>query len=48
MAFVGLPGDPRLEFIEDVGINRGYPVKTFTDMESARAWLAAGDAARAA
>jgi hypothetical protein len=34
MAFVGLPGDARLAFIEDVGANRGYAVKTFHDMDA--------------
>jgi hypothetical protein len=48
MAFVGRPGDSRLAFIEDVGLNRGYPVKTFTEMEAARAWLAPGSGSKAA
>ena len=39
IAILGLPDDPRLPYIEDVGRNRGYTVKSFTDAEAARAWL---------
>ena len=39
IAVLALAEDPRLTFIEDVGVNRGYDVKSFTDPEAARAWL---------
>ena len=40
MAILGKEGDPRLAFIEDVGKNRGFKVRAFSDDAAARAWLA--------
>ncbi len=39
MAFLGRDGDPRLEYIETVTINRGFRTKSFTDEAEAIAWL---------
>ena len=39
VAVVGVADDPRLRFIEDVGVNRGMRVRTFQDFEAARAWI---------
>ncbi len=38
-AFLGRDGDPRLEYIETVTINRGFRTKSFTDEAEAIAWL---------
>jgi len=38
-AFLGAAGNPMLKFIEDVSVNRGYQVKTFTDEAAGLAWL---------
>jgi hypothetical protein len=40
IALVGTPGSPLLKFIEDVSVNRGLPVKCFTDEAEAMKWLA--------
>jgi hypothetical protein len=47
IAVVGLADDPRLKFIEDVGVNRGFRVRTFTELEAARQWLMTQAAAAA-
>jgi hypothetical protein len=33
---------PEARFFEDVSVNRGQPVRVFTDMDAARAWLVSG------
>jgi len=38
-AFLGAAGNPMLKYIENVSVNRGYQVKTFTDEAGALAWL---------
>ncbi len=38
-ALVGTPGSPLLKFIEDVSVNRGLPVRCFTDETEAMRWL---------
>jgi hypothetical protein len=40
VALVGAPGSPLLKFIEDVSVNRGLPVRCFTDEAAAMKWLA--------
>ena len=47
VAIVGKPDDPRLRFIEDVGINRGLRVRAFNEIEDARRWLLGAPAAAA-
>lgn len=39
IAIVGAPGDERLRFIEDVGVNRGFRVRAFTELAPARDWI---------
>lgn len=39
IAILGLPGDPKLHFIEDVAGNRGFGAKAFTDEADALAWV---------
>ena len=39
VALVGTPGSPLLKFIEDVSLNRGLPVRCFTDEPQAMRWL---------
>jgi len=39
VALVGTPGSPLLKFIEDVSVNRGLPVRCFTDEAQAMRWL---------
>jgi hypothetical protein len=39
IAFVGAEGNPMLQYIEDVSVNRGFQVKTFTEESAALAWL---------
>jgi hypothetical protein len=41
-AVLGSDGDSRLAFIENVGANRGFNVRAFTDAAQALAWLKAG------
>ena len=45
VAVVGAAADPRLRFIEDVGVNRGFRVRAFTEIEPARQWLRGDPAA---
>ena len=40
-ALLGRKGDPRLPYIEDVAVNRGFRLKVFTDEAEAVAWLRA-------
>ncbi len=39
VALVGVAGSPLLRFIEDVSVNRGLPVRCFTDEAEAMRWL---------
>jgi len=39
IAFLGAAGNPMLKYIEDVSVNRGYQVKSFTDEGAGLAWL---------
>jgi hypothetical protein len=42
IAILGLPEDPKLRFIEDVGANRGFQLRAFSDEQQAVAWVSAG------
>ena len=39
IAVLGKPGDPMLQYVENVTINRGYRLKAFTDESEALRWL---------
>jgi hypothetical protein len=39
IAILGLPGDPKLPFIEDVAANRGFRARSFSDEADAVAWV---------
>lgn len=39
VAVLGLANDPMLQYIEDVSVNRGRPVRVFTDEQEAVKWL---------
>ena len=44
VAVLGRPDDPRLPFVENVGVNRGYAVRCFVEKDSAIEWLHQGTA----
>jgi hypothetical protein len=46
VALVGTRDSPMLKFIEDVSVNRGLPVKCFTDETEAMRWLVPGSKAK--
>jgi DNA-binding phage protein len=39
IAFLGRKGDPMLQYIENVAVNRGFHLKAFNDEAEAVAWL---------
>jgi hypothetical protein len=39
IAYLGSPDEPMLSYFENVGVNRGYQVRAFTNADEAEAWL---------
>ena len=42
IAFLGRKGDPRLSYVDDVMVNRGFQSHVFTDEAESVAWLQSG------